>query len=68
MCSLKDLHNLFMQSPPPYTLCFFYIPSNAHIIDIDYPQGICSAIFVVDDFAGLFLYPSTFLIKDSWYA
>ena len=23
---------------------------NAHIVDIEYPQGICSSIFVVEDF------------------
>ena len=35
------------------------------IADIEYPQGICSPIFVVEDFSGLFSHPSIFLIKHS---
>ena len=35
------------------------------IVDIEYPQGICSPIYVVEKFSGLFAHPSTFLIKDS---
>ena len=37
-----------------YLICLFPIPSNVHIVDIKYPHGICSPIFVVDDFPGLF--------------
>ena len=36
-----------------------------HIVDIEYPQGICSRIFVVGEFSGLFAHQSIFLIKDS---
>ena len=39
--------------------------SNAQIVDIEYQQGICSPTFVVEEFLGLFAYPSIFLIKDS---
>ena len=37
--------------------------SNPQIVDIEYPQGICSSIFVVEEFSGLFANPSIFLIK-----
>ena len=33
------------------------------ILDIEYPQGICSPIFVADDFSGLFLHSSFFKSK-----
>ena len=33
--------------------------------DIEYPQGMCSTIFVVDNFSGLFSHAYIFLIKDS---
>ena len=42
----------------------FSILSNVHIVDIEYPEGICSPCFAVDDVSGIFLHPSTFLIKD----
>ena len=64
MCSLKDSRNLFMQSLLLYTSGFISMPSNVHIVDIENPQGICSATFVVDDFYEIFLHLSTFLIKD----
>ena len=38
---------------------------NDDIVDIEKPDGICSLIFVVDDFSGLFLLPSIFFIKHS---
>ena len=34
-----------------------------HIVDIEYPQGLSSLIFVVEDFFGLFVHPCFFLIK-----
>ena len=34
-----------------------------HIVDIAYPQGLRSLIFVVEDFFGLFAHPSFSLIK-----
>ena len=36
------------------------ILSKAYIVDIEYPQGICSPIFVVEEFSGLFTHPSVF--------
>ena len=47
-----------------YTIYLFSIPSNIHILETEYPQGICSNIFVVNDFSKLFLHPSILLIKD----
>ena len=41
------------------------ILSKAHIVDIEYAQGICLPIFVAEEFSGLFAHPSIFLIKDS---
>ena len=34
------------------------------MVDTKYPLGICSPNFVVEEFPGLFAYPSTFLIKE----
>ena len=34
------------------------ILSKAYIVDIEYPQGICSPIFVVEEFSGLVTPPS----------
>ena len=45
---------MFSQSRPKYKVCLFSILSNAHIVDIEYPQGICLPIFVAEDFSGLF--------------
>ena len=33
---------------------------NAQIVDIEYPEGICSPSFVVEEFSGLFAHPSIF--------
>ena len=60
-----DSQNFSIQSTPLYTSCLFSVPSNVHIIDTEYPQGMCSPIFVVVNFSGLFFHPSTFLIKES---
>ena len=54
-----------MQSPPQYKICLFSILLNAQIVDIEYRQGICSPIFVVEEFSGLFAQPFIYLIKDS---
>ena len=62
---LKDSQNFFMQSSPRYQVCLFSVLSKARIVDIEYPQGMCSRIFVVEEFSGLFEYLSIFLIKDS---
>ena len=48
-----------------YKLCLFSILSNAYIVDIEYTQGICSSIFIVEDFSGLLVHPSIYSIKDS---
>ena len=44
---------------------YVYFLYYAQIVDIEYPQGICSPIFVVEGFSELFADPSIFLIKDS---
>ena len=36
---------------------------NENIVVIKKPDRICSLTFVVDEFSGLFLYPSIFSIK-----
>ena len=52
----------------PYNLfqdiTYVYL-SNPQIVNIEYPQGICSPVFAVEEFSVLFSRPSTFLIKDS---
>ena len=40
---------LFIQSFPRYKVCLFSIGSNPQLVDIEYPQGICSPIFVVEE-------------------
>ena len=50
----------FIQPSQQYKL--FFILSNAHIVDIKYLQGICSPIFLFEDFPRLFLLLSIFLI------
>ena len=35
---------------------------NEEIVDIEKSDGICLLTFVVDEFSGLFLYPSIFCI------
>ena len=62
--SLKNSQTFFIQSSPLYISCIFSIPSNVYILGIEHPQGICLPTFVADDFLGLFLHPSVFLIKD----
>ena len=38
--------------------------SNNQIVEIEKLDGMCSSTFVVDEFSGLFLHPSTFSIQD----
>ena len=64
-CSLKNLQNFFMQSLPLFATCLFSMLLNDDIGDFKKPNGICSPIFVVDEFSGLFIDPSTFSIKHS---
>ena len=54
-----------MKSSPLYTSCLYSIPSNVHIVGIEYTQGICPPTFAVNDFSKLFWHPSIILIKDS---
>ena len=52
-----------MLSFPWYKVCLSFMWSNPQIVDIEYPQGICSDknIFVVEEFCRLFAHPSIFL-------
>ena len=63
-CSVKDSENVFMHSSTLNTSCLLSIISNVHILDIVYPLIICSRTFVVGNFTGFSLNPSTSLIKD----
>ena len=64
MCSFKEVQNFSMQSFPQYKVCLssmFYLQN----FDFEYPKGICSPHFDVEEFSGLFAHSSIFLIKDS---
>ena len=41
---------------------------NDDIVDTERPDRICSPKIVVNEFSGLFLYPSIFSIKHFWYS
>ena len=56
-----------MPSFPRNKVCLSSMGSNPQIVDIEYPRGICSPIFVVQDLPGLFARPSIFKIKYSVY-
>ena len=43
----------------------FHTALDDDIVDIEKPDGICSLIFIVNEFSGLFLHPSMFSIKHS---
>ena len=62
---LKNSQNLFVQSLPIYTSCFFSMLLNDNTVEIEKSDGICSPTFVVSEFWGLFLHPSIFSIKHS---
>ena len=62
-CRLKDSQKIFVQTSPWYKVCLFSILLNAKIVGIEYPQGICSSIFVVEEFSRSFAHPYTFLLK-----
>ena len=64
-CSLKNLQNFFMQYSPLYTSCLLSMLLNEVIAGIEKPGGICSRTFVQNEFSGLFLHPSMFLIMHS---
>ena len=59
-CSLKDSQKFLMQSSPLCKPSIFSIPLDVYIVDIAYPQGICSPTFDVDNFSRYFLYSCTF--------
>ena len=52
-----------MLSLPLHTLSLFSMLLNDDIVDITKPDGIFSLTFVVDEFSGLYLHPSSFHIK-----
>ena len=64
-CSLKEVQHFFIQSSPRYKVFLFSMLSKDYIVDIEYPQGICSPIFVAEAFSRLFANPFILLIKDS---
>ena len=41
------------------------MPSNVHIVSVEYPRGIYFPTFVVDSISKLYLRPSVLSIKDS---
>ena len=49
-----------MKSLLPYSSCLFSRLINEDFVDFEKPDGICSMIFVADEFSGLFLHPSIF--------
>ena len=57
VCSLKDSHKIFMQSPPLHTSYLFYMLLNQDIVVTEKPDGILWLKYVVDKFSGLVLYP-----------
>ena len=61
-CSLKDFFHAIFTS---VYIMLIFLPSNDHMIDTEFPQGMCSATFVVDDFSKLFLQLYILLIKIS---
>ena len=64
-CSFEGLQNFFIQSFPRYKVCLFFIWSNPQIAGTEYPQIICSPVFLVEDFCGLFAHPSILLTNHS---
>ena len=48
-----------------YRPCLFSMFLKDDIADIENPDGICLITFAVDEFLGLFLQPSFFLITNS---
>ena len=60
MCSFKNSQNFFMQSLPLSSMLL-----NEDMVDIEKRDGMSSFTFVVDEFSGLFLYPSIFSIIHS---
>ena len=64
-CTFEDLQKFFIQSFPRYKVCLFFIWSNPQIVDIEYPQVICSPVLIVENVCGLFVHPSILLTNHS---
>ena len=62
VCSFKNSQNFFIQSLSMCTSCLFSMLLNEDIAEIEKPDGICLLTFVADEFSGLFLHPSIFLL------
>ena len=63
--SLKNLQKVFHVTSTMYTSCISHMFLSDSIADIGKSDRICSTTFVMDNFSGLFLYPSVFSIIDS---
>ena len=62
-CSLKDSQNFFMQYLLLYIPCLFSMVLNDDIVDTEKTDGICSLIFVVNEFSGFFNICQSFLLN-----
>ena len=62
-CFLTEVQNFFLQSSPRYKSFLLSTLSKTHIVNIECLRVICSPIFVVEGFSGLFAHPSVFLIS-----
>ena len=49
-----------MQSFQRYKVCLSFMLLNPQIVGTEYPQGICSPIFVAEEFVRLFPHQSVF--------
>ena len=58
----KNSQNFFIQFLPLYISCSFSMLLKEDILHIQKLDRICSLIFDVDEFSGLFLHPSIFSI------
>ena len=64
-CSLKYSQNFFMEFWLLHKSCSFYMLQNDDIVDIEKHDRVSSLTFLVDEFPGLFFYPSIFRIIHS---
>ena len=55
-CSLKQIQNAFVRSFLQCKIPLFSMLSKNHIGDIEWPQGICSPIFVAEELSGLWVH------------
>ena len=55
-CFLKHSQSYFIQSFPQHKVRLFSSLPNAQFVAIEYPQGICSSIFITKDFSGLLVH------------